>query len=138
MSVLDHLPIEGHQFGEKLGRAFAVVQALASIVDFDNLIEVHGILFEKGVDLVLRLELVVVGPQVFVESFLFVDYILGVASERTAFCRQAVLNLVLEFEFSREALSEFRLKGFVCVLGVTELGLRLRWRSYVGALGALN
>ena len=62
MSVLDYLPVECHLLGQKLGWAFAVVQALARFFHFCNLIEVHGLLFEKGIDLVLRLELVIVAP----------------------------------------------------------------------------
>ena len=66
------------------------------------------------------------------------DYVLSMAPQSATLGRHAALNLVFEFESSGDALPETCFKGFVRVLRVTESGLRLRWRSYVGALGALN
>ena len=61
------------------------------------------------------------------------DYVLSMAPECATLGRHAALNLVFEFESGGDALPEAGFEGFVRVLRVTELGLRLRWRSYVSA-----
>ena len=61
------------------------------------------------------------------------DYVLSMAPQSATLGRHAALNLVFEFEFGGDALPETCFKGFVRVLRVVELGLRLRWRSYVSA-----
>ena len=93
VSVLDHLPVEGHLFGEELGWAFAVVQALACLVNLDDLIEVDSVLFEERVNLVLRLESIVVRAQVLVEGVLFVHDVLSVATQCSTLGSHTGLNL---------------------------------------------
>ena len=122
MSVLDHLPVKGHLFCDKLDWALTVVQALASLINLGDLIEVDCILFEERGHLVLRLESVIVGSQVLVERILFVHNVLSVATQWSALGSHACLNLFFQFEFRRDALPQARFKVFVCVLRVTELG----------------